>query len=151
MFNTTLPIEHAIVKADAVVEKRKELSFFGAVKTGNVITAELFLRKGVNIDCTDSHGLTALHWAVQNTNKLMVSFLIKRGADPNAVCSENLQTPVVLAARSNSVPILHYLIQHGGNENYCDCRGVDILCYAVSNSAALTTEYLVSLLLHWII
>ena len=143
MLSSALPIERAITKYDSMPESRQKNSYFSAVKAGNVVAVDLFLRKGIDINCTDSHSMTALHWAVNGTNNLMVSFLIQHGADPNAICAENLQTPVILAARKNSVQILHYLIKHGGNDHYCDTRNVNILCYAVSNSAALTTEYLV--------
>ena len=143
MLSSALPIERALTKYDSIPESKQKNSFFSAVKAGNVVAVDLFLRKGIDINCTDSHSMTALHWAVNATNNLMVSFLIQHGANPNAICAENLQTPVILAARKNSVPILHFLITHGGNDHYCDTRNVNILCYAVSNSAALTTEYLV--------
>ena len=125
----------------ALSKGNQKLSFFHAVQSGNLSLTELLLNKDIAVNSTDDHSMTALHWAVQNRNNLLISFLIQHGADPNAVCSENLLTHV--SARNNSVKNLHYLLSHGGNENYCDARNVDILCYSVSNSAALSTEYLV--------
>ena len=143
MHSSALSLDSEIRTCDSIPKGKEKLSFFYAVQSGNLSFAELLLNKGVDVNSTDDHSMTALHWAVQNGNNLLISFLIQHGADPNAVCSENLLTPVIIAARNNSVKILHYLLSHGGNENYCDARNVDILCYSVSNSAALSTEYLV--------
>lgn len=136
-------LANAISKYESYTSEELKKEFFRVVKSGNIVLCDALLHKGVDVDTKDEHGMTGLHWAAKNIRPLMVSFLIQRGADPNVICDQTLETPVTIAARENNVPILHYLIEHGGNEFYCDSRNVNILCYAVSNGSALTTEYLV--------
>ena len=112
-------------------------------RTGNLYLTERLLARGHPVDTTDMHSMTPLHWAVYQNNASMVSFLINRGADPNAFSPESYDSPVSLAAKNGNVPILDFLLRHGGNIHYHDSRGVTLLMCAAASGSPLTCEYLV--------
>ena len=58
--------------------------FHLAAKYGDVKTAELQLKKGIDINVKNSAGETPLHIAVKNEEERMVKFLIKNGAEVDA-------------------------------------------------------------------
>lgn len=143
MFYPYDSVEECMQRHENLPISSRMKSFFNAVNSGNVTCVDFLLRQGIDINAKDYNLLTALYLAVKSNNNLMVSFLILRGADPNITCGINHETPVTLAAKENKVSILHYLIQHNGNDYYCDSNNVSILSYAVAASATLSTEYLV--------
>lgn len=55
-------------------------AFFNAARTNNQEVVELFLSAGININHTDSSGMTALMSAVDAGQLLMAKYLIERGA-----------------------------------------------------------------------
>ena len=64
----------------------------------HVALAHAFLEKGADIHARDSHGGTALHWAVGAGKIDCVRLLLERGADPN-VTDDAGQTPLALAEK----------------------------------------------------
>lgn len=78
-----------------------------------------------NIDVTqpDDEGITLLHWAAINNRKEMVSYLIKKGGDVNAVGGELKSTPMHWATRQGHIGIVVLLLQHGANPEILDGEG----------------------------
>jgi hypothetical protein len=85
-----------------------------AAATGDLRTAEAFLDRKVNINAQSREG-TALHGAVVEGNLQMIEYLIKQGADINAVNSYG-DSPLGIAAeaKANRMKIQTILSSHGG-------------------------------------
>ena len=74
------------MKADVdkkILKKNNELLY--ASSRGNIDKIKSLLKKGINIDCRDSFGITPLMKACNEANAEVVEYLIERGADVNTV------------------------------------------------------------------
>jgi ankyrin repeat protein len=58
---------------------------------------------------------TALHQAVFGKSEAAVRLLLERGADPNIRCEGDNAYPLHFAVEKNLVPIIHLLVEHGGD------------------------------------
>ena len=141
LYYKTVNKELSSIDSKTIFEQQEQ--FVECGKTGNLFLAERLLAKGISIETTDIHSMTALHWAVNSEQAAAVSFLINHGANPNAYSPQSYDTPVSLAAKKGNVPILHFLLEHGGDFRYHDQRGVTLLMCAAASGSALATEYLV--------
>lgn len=75
------------------------------------IVEELLANK-VDINATDSHGKSALHWAAAVDNPKAANLLIRHGANVDAQDERN-QTPLYLAAREGSYEVARLLLLQG--------------------------------------
>eukprot|EP00770_Monocercomonoides_exilis_P013297 MONOS_13244.1-p1 / transcript=MONOS_13244.1 / gene=MONOS_13244 / organism=Monocercomonoides_exilis_PA203 / gene_product=ankyrin / transcript_product=ankyrin / location=Mono_scaffold00796:21816-26190(+) / protein_length=1297 / sequence_SO=supercontig / SO=protein_coding / is_pseudo=false len=141
MFFDTINKEMLEIEDKTVFEQQEIL--IKAARVGNQYLLERLLNKGYSVNITDLNNMTPLHWAVHSENPAMVSFLMNRGANPNAYCNESYDTPVSIAAKNGNVPILHYLLEHGGDFNYHDNRDVTLLMCAAATGSAQACEYLI--------
>jgi hypothetical protein len=85
-----------------------------AAATGDLRTAEALLARGVNINARARDG-AALHGAAVEGNLQMIGYLIKQGADINAVNSYG-DSPLAMAAEAkvNRTQVQAILESHGG-------------------------------------
>jgi ankyrin repeat protein len=58
---------------------------------------------------------TALHQAVFGRSEAAVKLLLDRGANPNIRCEGDNAYPLHFAVEKNLVPIVHLLVEHGGD------------------------------------
>jgi ankyrin repeat protein len=58
---------------------------------------------------------TALHQAVFGKSEAAVKLLLERGANPNIRCEGDNAYPLHFAVEKNLVPIIHLLVEHGGD------------------------------------
>lgn len=79
--------------------------------------AQLLLDKGVAINKPDVTGRTALHWAVDNADLVMIRLLLAKGADPNAYTRSGLAVLVYPILRSQS-DIKHLLYQYNAKLDF---------------------------------
>ena len=98
-----------------------------AVKEGHEKIVEYLLQEGADIDLQDSDGRTAVHYAVENQNKVIVESLlgivkpwlkILRRVSLHGVADCTIRdledmTPLALAAQSGNKPILKLLFEEG--------------------------------------
>ena len=71
-----------------------------ALHMRNIETAKAFIEGGANINVSDGHGYTPLHYAVKNDQKEIVQLLISKKADMNAKNNSG-QTPLDVAIQQN--------------------------------------------------
>ena len=71
------------------------------------------INSGVDINCADEYGQTALHAIVRDWHPDVVLFAVKNNADVNAADKRG-RSPLHLAAAINSVEIAKILCMHGG-------------------------------------
>jgi ankyrin repeat protein len=78
--------------------------------------AGLLLDRGARINQTDLSGLTALYEAVKCNDLPMVTFLLKRGADPNLGAGlRGVFTPLFDACENNHCEVLLALLDRGAH------------------------------------
>jgi ankyrin repeat protein len=79
---------YCIVVLTAGCGTESETDYWQAVNTGDSKEVDRFIRKGIDVNLSDSHG-TALHRAAQRGDITIVRLLIERGAGVNAAIKEN--------------------------------------------------------------
>lgn len=123
-----------------------------ASRSGNAKSVQLLLEKGAQVDARETwHGETALMWAAGENHPDVVRLLVQAGADVNAVSTTfdwkgikhgGVQsqlpmgglTPLMQAARQNSIEAARVLLELGANPNLKDPQGVSPLRIAISNA-----------------
>jgi len=71
--------------------------FFLAVTNGNFNDVNNFIKKGINLECQDKFGNTALILASKNGHQEIVNILIENGAKVNTQNHDN-ETSLILAS-----------------------------------------------------
>ncbi|KAG3107191.1 hypothetical protein PI124_g10633 [Phytophthora idaei] len=90
----------------------------------------LLAKHGVNINCTEIEGWTALLFAVTKVHGEMTRFLLSRGAAVNAANNCG-QTALMLAAENGTMAILQILLEnHSIDVNLTTQRGTALMVAA---------------------
>ena len=87
-----------------------------AVRSGNLTLVKLLLKNGALINYKNENNFTALMEALERGDKGIVSFLVHRGADVNAIGPDGW-TPLHFALKlsNDSVGLVELLLIHGAN------------------------------------
>ena len=92
----------------------------------------------------DEEDITLLHWAAINNRREIATFLLRRGADVNAVGGELRSTPAHWATRQGHLGMLVQLIQTGANTNLLDAEGSACIHLAAQFGFTAIVAYLVA-------
>ena len=93
-----------------------ETPLYQAVDMEKIDHIKLLLKNGANPNITNDDGLSPLHAAVSKQNISIVKILLKYGANPNIKSKLYQQTPLHLAIKNNTDPmILLLLVQFNGS------------------------------------
>lgn len=92
-------------------DEKMTLLHYATKHNANIDIFEGILARTRDINAKDRHGRTPLHYAIISQNKIMVSSLLKSGADPN-LQDEQGRRPVDLLGRNMGVYAL--LRSYGG-------------------------------------
>ena len=103
-----------------------------------------FLASGINIDCQDHSGATAIQVAAENGHTEIVELLIERGANINASDS-NMVSPFLACCRKGLVSCVRLLVDKGADKELLDKNGRGGLFYSVLSE----NTSLVALMLAW--
>lgn len=88
----------------------------------------------------EKDGLPALHWAVAQGHKPLVTLLLEKGADINSQCSgikEHERTPLHLAASRGDTAMVQLLLKRGANVNLQTPKKVSALYLALGIEDAI--------------
>lgn len=86
-----------------------------AARYGHYHLFRLLLREGANVNDTTLHTReTPLMFAVSTDSIELCQMLLRRGADVNAISSDN-KTPLMLAADAGNVHLVEDLLSHGAD------------------------------------
>ena len=98
--------------------KQAEQTFISAAECGDRELIKLLLKQGININCTNSDGATALMLAVFNSHHNIASFLIKNQIDVNTQDQGGFNA-LMLACEAQSAHIntIKQIIEKGANIN----------------------------------
>lgn len=117
--------------------------FTSAAGKGNIEIVIELMNNGVNIDCFDSCGETALLYASQYGHLSIVNFLVKAGANIEIKSRASGLTPLILAAsdlasakrnkfEQNVIKVIYFLIEAGADLNAASDDGWTALIGAVN-------------------
>jgi len=114
IFATTLLLNNG---ADPNVQcSMGETPLYQAVDMEKIEHVKLLLKNGANPNISNDDGFTPLHVAVNKQNTSIVKILLKFGANPNLKSKLYKQTPLHLAIKNNTDPmILLLLVQFNGS------------------------------------
>ena len=111
----SLPLVNALL--DAGADPNDGVTLPLAASAGDISVLEALLARGANVDQHwASNGSTALYAILQWSRTADgVLWLLAHGADPNAVFSENGETPLHVAARAWDVPVVDAMAAYGAD------------------------------------
>ena len=108
-----------------------------AVLYGDAAVVRQLIDSGANANASNDVGATALMWAVDDPDKVLL--LLEHGADANATSAEN-QTPLTIALASKApVAVVNLLLDHGANADVKSYRGRNPFVAAGGDEALLRT------------
>ncbi|CCI45739.1 unnamed protein product [Albugo candida] len=116
-----------------------------AVREGNMEELKRILveNKG-NLDERDKYGLTPLHWACDYEKLEVVKFLIKLGANTNAVENRLFKrTPLHFACLRGAKEIVQVLLEHHADPEARDYKGWSALHCGAYNGSEGVVEILI--------
>lgn len=104
--------------------------------TNDQIAKYLVSTSNANIENTDDNGKTALMYAIENNSDAVLQYLIKAGANCNAV-DNNQNTPIMLAVINGNEPAVRRLVKQTNiNLNAKNADGNTVFMLAVTNKNA---------------
>ena len=105
---------------------------FCAAYKGDIAKVKELLASGTDVNTTNSHGYTALIFAVKAEQTKMVKLLIKAGADANII-NDSVEdtTALTIAIKKNNLKIMKLLLDAGADPNALDVDGRSPLALAV--------------------
>ena len=90
---------------------------YGSLQTVKAVKKKLKTNSAIDVNAEDSRGRTALAMACLFENKELVEFLLKEGANPNLMASNEQKSPLMVACQKGYKDIAEVLIEHGANVN----------------------------------
>jgi ankyrin repeat protein len=119
-----------------------------AARNGHKAVVELLLESGANVNAQAGHGHTALHMAVQGEHIFVLETLLASKPDLDPVTNGGTfdidagLTPLALAARRESLPMVKALLDAGANINLRSPYGSTALHHAVNYAGPELVELL---------
>ena len=99
-------------------------------KDADLSFIEHLIQKGADVNFKNtSDGWRSLHYAISCGSDDMARLLIEQGADVNAIADDGT-TPLILAAKNDSVFIAKLLLEKGADVNWRDMKKKNAMSYA---------------------
>ncbi|MCL7050527.1 hypothetical protein MKW94_015070, partial [Papaver nudicaule] len=120
-------IQELGIDVDLKDERGDSLTY--ATVVGNMNTVEYLLGKGADPKMSNTNGYTPLHCAAEKGHTEILTRLLSRGVDVNALSVYG--TPVGLAAKSGQLETLQILLDQNANPNLISGRSFTPLTGAI--------------------
>lgn len=106
--------------------------FLKAVKDKDYSKVKNFLQRGVNVNTRNyDDGVTALYMAAAMKDRILITFLLDKNANPDLVKRSTGETPLMVSVRLKSRQIIAMLIAQNSDVNIGDRNGETALYKAV--------------------
>ena len=147
----------AIKATSAANTASKNSPLIEAIEDGDHDTVCKLIETGADVNVPGEWRVTALHCAVQTGNAQIVSYLLKKGADPSAVdshCDTPLSQSVSAKHNRDYREIVELLVRRGADVNHRNIEGssaihiyagagrLDIVRFLVANGAEINSTTL---------
>lgn len=97
-----------------------------------------------NLDTKTTHGETALHIAINYQYNAIAEFLLREGASPNIVDSENEFSPLHYAVGWDNIKVVMLLLQKDADPNIQDIYGNTPLMYCIKEDYEKCFDYILA-------
>ncbi len=101
-----------------------------AAMNGDRGTVQSLLKQKIDVNAPQGDGTTALHWAAFKDDLEIAQMLIQAGASVKAATRNGALTPLVMAARNGSAPMVDLLLKAGADPNTTSANGTTVLMQA---------------------
>jgi len=110
-----------------------------AAQRGDRAAVKALLQQHADANAPAGDGSTALHWAALQDDVELAELLLKAGANPNAATRNGALTPLFMACRNGSAPLISALLAAGASANSVNAAGTSALmaASAAGNPAAV--------------
>ncbi len=129
------------INEDAVDADGQTALMFAAFNGHSEILLDL-LKSGAVVDQRDLMGRTALLYGSTGPFPEAVKILLDKGADPNAVDSDEHFTPLMHAAAEGNLEVVKVLMSHGADQILKDIDGDDAASFAQQAGHTSVVEFL---------
>ena len=107
-----------------------------AVQNDDQAAVTALLKQKADVNAAQGDGTTALHWAAFNDNLDLAKTLLAAGANVKATTRDGAITPLMMACRNGSAPMIELLLKAGANPNSSTVTGTTALMMAASSGSA---------------
>ena len=126
------------------LQRSSEQGIFDAVRSGRLDSVRALIELDPQlVNERDGGQRTPLHWAARKGDPEILEYLIKKGADPNAL-DEDKATPLVNAVANGHRALVKMLIDAGSDVNLRNVFGMSALHYAVRNNYVEESRLIIS-------
>src|SRR5262249_41108659 len=101
-----------------------------AAMQGNKDAVRALLKQGADVNTAQGDGMTALHWAVQKGDVDLAKTLLYAGANVRARTRVGGYTPLLMASKIGTGPMIEALIAGGADSNGATTNGATALMFA---------------------
>jgi uncharacterized protein len=115
-----------------------------AVQRGASETARLLLKQKADVNGAQGDGMTALHWAATRDDVAMARLLLAAGANVKAETRMGAVTPLFMAAKNGSAPMIEELLKAGADPGRPDATGVTPLMLVAASGSTDAIKVLLS-------
>ena len=128
------------------LEDYDEISpFFYAIRKYASMDMLVYMtQNGVDVNCVDLDGISALDMAIKFKRKDVIEFCLDNGFELNSSKRKSGITPVMLAACFSDIDMMKLLLDKGGDVNQADRVGMAPKDYAKKLGQKKMLEYLTS-------
>ena len=107
-----------------------------AAMRGDVETVRKLLKQGANPNSAQGDGMTALHWAAERGDSNLADLLLRAHASLKAVTRIGNYTPLHIAGKAGSAPVIRALLKGGSDANAATTSGATALHFAAASGNA---------------
>jgi ankyrin repeat protein len=130
--------------ASAIVSAAPSSPVADAAERGDTAMVSALLKQGADVNTSQGDGMTALHWAAMTSDPALATMLLHAGANPRAATRVGAYTPILLAARQGSSPVVKALLDGGADPNARTSNGTTALMFAAASGDVASVELLVA-------
>jgi ankyrin repeat protein len=106
-----------------------------AAMQGDRVAVRTLLQQGRDVNTAQGDGMTALHWAAMKNDAELAQMLVYAGANVRATTRLGANTPLVIAARTGSAPVVKVLVDAGADVKTPTSTGTTPLMLAAASGS----------------